>query len=100
MYPYIVATGRFCLLVHFAIAPSYGTNFDQEPDHSHLVVVRHFRRAGGHIAATAVRVPARPRAVPRLRNIESVGLVCDGYTGTRRQPLVENMPLILGQNGL
>ena len=57
MYPYIIATGRFCLLVHFAIAPSYGTNFDQEPDHSHLVVVRHFRRADdGQIAACCLSI--------------------------------------------
>ncbi|XP_066368747.1 uncharacterized protein [Miscanthus floridulus] len=89
MYPYIIASGPFCLLAHFATAPYSGTDLRRvltwRANCHHLIVVRHFRRAGGHIAATAVRVPARPRAVPRLRNIESVGLVCDGYTGTRRQ---------------
>ena len=87
MYPYIVATGRFCLLVHFAIAPSYGTNFDQEPEHSHLVVVRHFLRDddGAEIDARAVPVPDRPFDdfvnLPALSNIESVGLVCNQETG-------------------
>jgi hypothetical protein len=88
-YPYIVASGSFCLLAHFATAPNYGTDLRPllawRANLHHLVLVRYFRRAGGEIAATAVRVPDRPRAVPRLRNIESVGLVCDGYTGTRRQ---------------
>jgi hypothetical protein len=87
MYPYIIATGRFCLLVHFAIAPSNGTNFDQEPDHSHLVVVRHFLRDddGAEIDACAVRIPDRPFDdfvnLPALSNIESVGLVCYQETG-------------------
>ncbi|XP_066323265.1 uncharacterized protein [Miscanthus floridulus] len=87
MYPYIIATGRFCLLVHFAIAPSYGTNFDQEPEHSHLVVVRHFLRDddGAEIDACAVPVPDRAFDdfvnVPALSNIESVGLVCYQETG-------------------
>ncbi|XP_066320169.1 uncharacterized protein [Miscanthus floridulus] len=87
MYPYIIATGRFCLLVHFAIAPSYGTNFDQEPDNSHLVVVRHFLRDddGAEIDACAVHIPERPFYdfvnLPALSNIESVGLVCNQETG-------------------
>jgi len=87
MYPYIIATGRFCLLVHFAIAPSYGTNFDQEPEHSHLVVVRHFLRDddGAETYACAVPVPDRPFDdfvnLPALSNIESVGLVCYQETG-------------------
>lgn len=85
MYPYIIASGRFCLLVHFSIAPFYGTNFEKEPNHSNLVVVRHFRRSdNGQIEARAVHVPDRPEDnvnIPALANIESVGLICNHETG-------------------
>ena len=70
MYPYIIAAGRFCLLAHFSIKPFYGTNFSEDPIHSHLVVVRHFRRADGQIAACAVRVPRRPRLQQRNRSLQ------------------------------
>ncbi|WVZ91127.1 hypothetical protein U9M48_037340 [Paspalum notatum var. saurae] len=78
MYPYIIATSRFCLLAHFAVAPSFGTSFDDNPQNTRLVLLRHFQTAPGHkITATAEQLPDRgpPVLVPGIRNIQSVGLV-------------------------
>lgn len=83
-YPYFIASGPFCLLAHFAASPHYGMDFRRDlTGRRHLIVVRHFRRAGGQIVATAERVPDRPHGVPALRNIQSVGLLCDGYSRRR-----------------
>ncbi|KAJ1266221.1 hypothetical protein BS78_08G134600 [Paspalum vaginatum] len=75
MYPYIIATSRFCLLAHFAVAPSNGTSFEDSPQNTHLVLVRNFHRAPGQITATAEQVPRRSSHVPGLRNIQGVGLL-------------------------
>ncbi|KAJ1266220.1 hypothetical protein BS78_08G134500 [Paspalum vaginatum] len=74
-FPYIIATSPFCLLAHFAIAPSYGTNFGDNPRHTRLVLVRNFHTAPGQITATAEEVPRRRSHDPRFRNIQGVGLL-------------------------
>jgi hypothetical protein len=52
-YPYFIASGPFCLLAHFAASPHYGMDFRRDlTGRRHLIVVRHFRRAGGQIVAT------------------------------------------------
>ncbi|WVZ91133.1 hypothetical protein U9M48_037342 [Paspalum notatum var. saurae] len=72
-FPYIIAAGRF-LLAHFAVAPFFGTTFDDNPQNTRLVLLRHFHTtAQGQITAAAEPVPGVP--VPSIRNIQSVGLV-------------------------
>ncbi|KAJ1264994.1 hypothetical protein BS78_08G043500, partial [Paspalum vaginatum] len=76
-YPYIIAAGRFCLLAHFAVAPSHGTCFDHDPQNTHLVLVRFGHTADGGTMALAEHVPRRTRFVPALWNVGSVGLLSD-----------------------
>ncbi|RCV21384.1 hypothetical protein SETIT_4G135300v2 [Setaria italica] len=77
--PWIIAAAPDCLLAHFAVAPSIGLFFSDNPRDTHLVMARHFRRtADGQITASAERVPdrpVRPGLVPQLSSIFSVGLV-------------------------
>jgi hypothetical protein len=85
MYPYIIATGPFCLLARFSSDPYHGTSFNDRPRASHLVVVRHFRNgANGQIVATAERVPSRTRDVPVLNNVQSVAFLCNDEERTYR----------------
>jgi hypothetical protein len=85
MYPYIIATGPFCLLARFSSDPYHGTSFNDRPRASHLVVVRHFRNgANGQIVATAERVPSRTRDVPVLNNVQSVAFLCNDQERTYR----------------
>ncbi|RCV21385.1 hypothetical protein SETIT_4G135400v2 [Setaria italica] len=80
--PYIIAAGPSCLLAHFAVAPSTGKFFGDDPQDSYLVVVRDFHTAaGGLITASAERIPNLVDPFPILSNIWSVGLIShdDGH---------------------
>ncbi|KAJ1266222.1 hypothetical protein BS78_08G134700, partial [Paspalum vaginatum] len=79
-FPYIIAAGPFGFLTHFAVAPHYGTCFQDKPPSTHLVLVSPFYDNRGMPAATAERVPDRPGIgiVPALEYIASVGILFDG----------------------
>ncbi|XP_062198320.1 uncharacterized protein LOC133901043 [Phragmites australis] len=74
-YPYILAAGPECLLVHFSAKPFCGAHFGVNPHESYLVLSRRFRMAAGEITASAERVSDRPVSMPAIRNIQSIGLV-------------------------
>ncbi|CAN6170148.1 unnamed protein product [Urochloa humidicola] len=84
--PFILAAAPRCLLASFAVAPSVGENYADNPRDIRLVVARDFlRAAGGQITGAADLVPDRADPVPNISNILSVGLVSDddgggGYT--------------------
>ncbi|KAJ1266219.1 hypothetical protein BS78_08G134400 [Paspalum vaginatum] len=75
-YPYIIAAGRFHLLAHFAVAPFYGTYFENDPENTRLVLARHVRTDEGLATATAEQIPDRRTGVfSSIWNVGSVGLL-------------------------
>ncbi|KAJ1264993.1 hypothetical protein BS78_08G043400 [Paspalum vaginatum] len=78
-YPYIIAANPLGLLVHFAAAPFYGTQFCDNHHASHLVLVRNFHTAEGQATATAERVTGRADGVPGLQNIGNVAFACSDH---------------------
>ncbi|KAJ1264992.1 hypothetical protein BS78_08G043300, partial [Paspalum vaginatum] len=74
-YPYIISAGRSCLLAHFAEAPFYGTQFEDRPHASHLVLVHHFQTAEGQTTASARLVTDRTGYDPVVHNIGNVVLI-------------------------